>query len=152
MFIHDPDAQICFWKIKILNLLFYCAYQALRTHKVRNSELFTNDSLQSFFQSCKNRIGKTLRRVDGCRYVAKMQPQKLHWKTANNCECDAQKRIILLSSYLTNSDQGVLTSLRKNYIAFLSIHSLDRIKGNLYKASKIKRYTKLISSVPPKIL
>lgn len=89
---------------------------------------------------------KTLRRVDGrCRYVAKMQ-SRLHWKTANNCDCGTQKRIILLSSYLTNSDQGLLTSLRKNYIAFLSIHSLDRIKRNLYKESRIKRYTKLISA------
>lgn len=84
---------------------------------------------------------KTLRR---CRYVAKMQP-RLHWKTAN-CDCGTQKRVILLSSYLTSSDQGLLTSLRKNYITFLSIHSLDRIKGNLYKESRIKGYTKLISS------
>jgi len=56
IFIHDPDAQIYFWKIKILNLMFYCAYQTLRMHKVGNSECFTNDSLQSFFQSCKNRM------------------------------------------------------------------------------------------------
>lgn len=130
--------------------MFYRVYQTLRTHKVRNLEFLINDSLQSFFQSCKNRMNeeKTLRRQ--CRYVAKMQ-SRLLWKTANNCDCGAQKRIILLSSYLTNSDQGLLTSLRKNYITFFPIHSLDRIKESLYKESKIKRYTKLISSVPPKI-
>lgn len=92
---------------------------------------------------------KILRRQ--CRYVAKMQ-SRLLWKTANNCDCGAQKRMILLSSYLTNSDQGLLTSLRKNYITFLLIHSLDGIKGNLYKESKIKRYTIHISSMLPKIL